>query len=146
MPNFSFPFKRRVKRLSELMHLSGIASRSVSVLLRDLASSVSFPALGKLKQENYQEFETTEYEITWSFLSKSLSQKKKIVSKYENKQTPVFSSSLASIKSSIQEERERCSWRILFQVQQEGPAGKMLATKLEGLSPIWNPQFVLEYL
>lgn len=58
------------------MHLSGIVFRSVPVLLRDLASSVSLPALGKLRQKNYQEFEITEYEITWSFLSKSLSQKK----------------------------------------------------------------------
>lgn len=62
-----------------------------------------------------------------------------------NKQNSVLSSSLASIKSSIQEERERCSWRIHFQVQ-EGSAGKTLATKPEGLSLIWNPQVVLEYL
>lgn len=63
-----------------------------------------------------------------------------------NKQNSVLSSSLASIKSSIQEERERCSWRIHFQVQEEGSAGKTLATKPEGLSSIWNPQVVLEYL
>lgn len=59
-----------------------------------------------------------------------------------NKQNPVFSSSLASIKSSIQEGRERYSWRIHFQVQQEGSTGKTL----EGLSLIWNPRVALEYL
>lgn len=56
--------------------MSGITSRSVPVLFRDLASSVFLPALGKLRQENYQEFEANEYEVTWSFISKTLSQKK----------------------------------------------------------------------